>query len=108
MKSRLISLFSGCGGLDLGFRQAGFEVGAAYDVDPVALRSYARNQGTDSLWRTHRTRIHEADLSTIRAKDIIADWIEHEVLSPIGVIGGPPCQAFSASNVRKKPDDPRI
>src|SRR5438552_3735383 len=108
MKHRVLSLFSGCGGLDQGFRDAGFEIGAAYDVDASALRSYDRNLRASSSWGAPKTRVHLADLSKISPKEIICDWIANEDAPPAGVVGGPPCQAFSLSNVNKRPDDPRI
>jgi len=45
-KSRFISLFSGCGGLDLGFTQAGFECANAYDSDPAAVETHRSNFGS--------------------------------------------------------------
>ena len=41
--STVLSLFSGCGGLDLGFEQAGFKVGLAYDLRAPAIESYNKN-----------------------------------------------------------------
>jgi site-specific DNA-cytosine methylase len=38
-----VSLFSGCGGLDMGFIQAGFNGVAAFDFDPTAVETYSRN-----------------------------------------------------------------
>ena len=50
-KPRFISLFSGCGGLDLGFINAGFAPVAAYDVWPLALDNYRKNIGDHAyLW----------------------------------------------------------
>ena len=45
MKPSVISLFSGCGGLDLGFIKAGFEILFANDIDKEACESYERNIG---------------------------------------------------------------
>lgn len=107
MHLRLLSLFSGCGGLDQGFRDAGFEIGAAYDANLPALRSYSRNHGPASLFGSPNTRIHLADLSDTAPAQIVADWELNEHAAPVGVIGGPPCQAFSVGNSRPKLDDPR-
>ncbi|WP_138437022.1 DNA cytosine methyltransferase [Marinobacter shengliensis] len=40
---KFVSLFSGCGGLDLGFTQAGFQPVAAYDSWPLAVENYSLN-----------------------------------------------------------------
>lgn len=76
-KPKLLSLFSGCGGMDLGFVQAGFEVVWANDFNADAGRTYVRNFGP------HMTvgSIQDVDLSTLPAADIIT--------------GGFPCQDFS-------------
>src|SRR6201995_1672664 len=51
-KPRVLDLFSGCGGLSLGFQAAGFEIAAAVEIDPFAARSHALNFGTtkDAAW----------------------------------------------------------
>ncbi|WP_042250746.1 DNA cytosine methyltransferase [Nitrospina gracilis] len=38
-----LSLFSGCGGFDLGFQKEGFRCVGAYDIDPVALKTHQKN-----------------------------------------------------------------
>ena len=42
-KYRVASLFSGCGGLDLGFIKSGFEIVWANDIDPDAVKTYKTN-----------------------------------------------------------------
>ena len=85
----LLSLFSGCGGLDLGFEQAGFSVGLAYDIRPHAIASWNRN-------RPGHHNGHIADLSVVLLKDMDRAYGQRFV--PSGVIGGPPCQSFSRAN----------
>lgn len=94
----LLSLYSGCGGLDLGFERAGFDVGLAYDIRANSISSWNRN-------RPGKACGHVADLRTIRLADMDRDHGTRFV--PSGVIGGPPCQSFSRANSSASPDDPR-
>ena len=94
----LLSLFSGCGGLDLGFERAGFRVGLAYDVRSDSIDSWNRN-------RRGPTRGHVADLTAIRFADIDRHFDAR--FTPSALIGGPPCQSFSRANRSPVPHDPR-
>ena len=94
----ILCLFSGCGGLDSGFEQAGFKVGLAYDIRKQAIASWNRN-------RTGKVRGHVADLRSIGFEDMDRDFGNRFV--PSGVIGGPPCQSFSQANSLRSDDDPR-
>ncbi len=81
------SLFSGCGGLDLGFEASGFRTSRAYDLDAFAVKTFNRNL---------RGRAMRADLS-----------IERPPLgSPDILLAGSPCQGFSTAG-RRDPHDPR-
>lgn len=96
----IISLFSGCGGMDLGFQRQGFIPIIAIDSDQTAVETYNRN---------HSPRTAQVgDLSKLSGQNIIR-LIEERALEvrPRGVIGGPPCQSFSISNVHGKSKDPR-
>jgi len=87
---KTVSLYSGAGGLDIGFRKAGFEVIWANDYDKNACESYAKNIGNH-----------------IRCGDInnfIDDLPNSEDVDL--VIGGPPCQGFSVAG-KMDPKDPR-
>src|SRR5688572_28023481 len=72
----LLSLFSGCGGLDEGFVQAGFRVGAAYEIHYAAARSYSRNHGALSIRRPNvpRTHVYVDDLSRLAPTSIVRNW----------------------------------
>jgi len=96
----VVSLFSGCGGLDLGFFQAGFRPVLAVDVDPAACITYEANHP--------HGRVLKKNLSDLSSGYICQRLEELPApVRPVGVIGGPPCQAFSLGNVHKNGDDPR-
>lgn len=95
----ILSLFSGCGGLDLGFTQAGFKIGLAYEKRTNAVASYNKNIGRG------KEIAHVADITTLSIEKMDEDFGER--FAPIGVVGGPPCQSFSRGNRSRKPDDPR-
>ncbi len=80
---RLVDLFCGTGGFSRGAHMAGFEVAAAFDVDPILTSSYARNFPD--------TKLVLHDVSTLSA-----ERLEREAGGPVdGIFGGPPCQGFS-------------
>ena len=93
---KICSLFSGGGGLDLGFAAAGFDPVLAVDHDPAATESYARN--------LCRTRVEIADLAGEGLRELAA---RAKGLGVRGVVGGPPCQGFSNGNVGRGLHDPR-
>jgi DNA (cytosine-5)-methyltransferase 1 len=93
IRKNVFSLFSGCGGLDLGFKQAGFNVIAAVDNWADALKTHSLNfPGTEII---------NTDLGNIDIKLLNKFNGKIDV-----VIGGPPCQGFSISGKRDI-NDPR-
>ena len=93
----LLSLFCGAGGLDQGFREAGFKTRVAIDIDKFAIESFRFNHPEAAAV------VRDINALTVRDLDDLADG----ELEPIGVIGGPPCQSFSVSKVHQSDDDPR-
>ena len=91
----VISLFSGCGGLDLGFERAGFEVPVANEFDPTIFETFKVNHP--------KTHLIEGDVRQITKTDIIP-FIHGEV---DGIIGGPPCQSWSEAGALRGIDDER-
>ena len=87
-----IDLFSGAGGLSLGFEQAGFDVISAVEIDPVHAAVHKYNFPKCNTICT--------DISDLSGEDLSAD-MEIDV-----IIGGPPCQGFSLIGKRDM-DDPR-
>jgi DNA (cytosine-5)-methyltransferase 1 len=90
--ARIVDLFSGAGGLALGFTWAGFETLAAVDHDRKALATYARNDPRDGI-------AIDADLAKPDQLSSVLLEIEHRAGSE-GVdvlVGGPPCQGFSTA-----------
>ena len=79
----LLSLFSGCGGLDLGFKRAGFKIPIANEFDKNIFETFKKNH--------HDTHLIEGDIRKISKNDIIP-YLSGEI---IGIIGGPPCQSWS-------------
>jgi DNA (cytosine-5)-methyltransferase 1 len=86
---KTLSLFCGCGGLDMGFKNAGFEIIWANDIDHYACQTYAANFGDHVI---------EGDIFKI-ALDDIPDF---DVL-----IGGFPCQPFSMMGEQRGFEDAR-
>ncbi|GAB3862522.1 DNA cytosine methyltransferase [Nocardioides maradonensis] len=86
---RIIDLFAGCGGLTAGFHETGrYEPVAAVESDRQAAATYAQNFGD---------HVHVGD---------IAAWAAVSMPRAEVVVGGPPCQGFSALG-RRDPNDPR-
>lgn len=86
---KVISLFSGGGGLDLGFEKAGFEILLANEYDR-------------SIWATY-----EANFSAPLDRRSITDIPDEDIPEADGVIGGPPCQSWSEAGAHRGIEDRR-
>ena len=89
-KYKVVSLFSGAGGMDLGFIQAGFDIIWANDIIPEAIETYKKNIGNHIVF---------GDIRMISSNDIPDN--------PDVIIGGFPCQGFSIANTRRSMEDQR-
>lgn len=98
---KVVSLFCGAGGLDLGFIDAGFEVCYAVDSDAAAIRTYNRNHPGE-LGKV--MDLLETDVEQL-CNLVIKECGKSTQVS--GIIGGPPCQGFSQGNVGRHAGDPR-
>lgn len=85
----IISLFSGAGGLDLGFEKAGFNIIWANEYDKTIWETYEKN---------HNTPLDKRDIREISSEDIP---------DCDGIIGGPPCQSWSEAGAQRGIEDSR-
>lgn len=88
---KAISLFSGAGGMDVGFKAAGFDVVAANEMDKYACETFRANHP--------ESKLIEGDI------DICGEEL-HSYRGVDVVFGGPPCQGFSVAG-KMNPNDPR-
>jgi len=87
---RVVSLFAGCGGLDLGFEKAGFDVVWANEFDATIHATYRLNHP--------KTELNTSDIRNLAIEDIP---------DCDGIIGGPPCQSWSLGGKSLGLDDER-
>jgi DNA-cytosine methyltransferase len=95
MKNTMIDLFAGVGGLSLGFEMCGFDVVLANEYDPSIAEAYIKNRNNPNLI--------VADITTLPIEETFGKYRGLVDL----VVGGPPCQGFSAKGKRKSINDPR-
>lgn len=89
----IISLFSGAGGLDLGFKNAGFEIVVANEYDKSIWETYEKN---------HTAPLIKGDIRNIKSDVFLKNSKEID-----GVIGGPPCQSWSEAGALRGISDDR-
>ena len=90
IQPKAISLFSGAGGMDIGFEQAGYKIVWANDFDVSACLTYEKNLGPKIVHGDIREHLHK--LKSFYGVDVI--------------FGGPPCQGFSVAG-KMDPEDER-
>jgi DNA (cytosine-5)-methyltransferase 1 len=94
-KNTFFDLFSGAGGMSVGFRNAGFSKVASVEIDKDASATIRRNFPASHHFEQNIQEIQASEIDTIVQQ------------RPINIVcGGPPCQGFSVAGLRKA-DDPR-
>ena len=94
-KLKVLDLFSGCGGLSLGFKLAGFKIEGAIDHDKDSIKTFKKNFGEGKFFVKDINEINE-------------EFIKKNFKNIDVIIGGPPCQGFSNANRwQKNYSDPR-
>ncbi|OGO76908.1 MAG: DNA (cytosine-5-)-methyltransferase [Clostridiales bacterium GWB2_37_7] len=86
---KLVSLFAGAGGMDLGFKKAGFKVIWANEYDSAIWETYEKN---------HESFLDHRDIRKIKSS---------EIPECDGIIGGPPCQSWSEAGALRGIEDER-
>jgi DNA-cytosine methyltransferase len=95
---KLISLYTGCGGLDLGFEAAGFDTAVAVEIDPEAVATLRHNRDWPVLDR---------DIHSISSTELLSA-AGLQVGEADALIGGPPCQPFSKAGYWASGDTLRL
>lgn len=94
----LIDLFSGAGGMSLGFKHAGFDIALANDIEKACVDTYTHNH----------PEVPEQNIVLDDIKNLLTyakQLLPNKEIDLI--IGGPPCQGFSNANRQRLIDDPR-
>lgn len=101
-KGMFVDLFSGAGGLALGFVWAGWKPIIANDIDARAIATHKRNLPGEAI------------VGDINSEEVISTIVDACTQArrenpdlPLFVIGGPPCQGFSTANTRRGAEDVR-
>lgn len=90
MTKKIVSLFSGAGGLDKGFEQAGFDIVWANEYD-------------STIWETFEYNFPNTNLDKRSVRNVPSD----DIPDCIGIIGGPPCQSWSEAGALRGINDSR-
>lgn len=93
----VLDLFSGCGGISLGFKLAGFNISGGIDIDPDSIKTFQKNFPKSKA-----------------VCESLLEYSDDKILNDFGnkdidvIVGGPPCQGFSSANRwNKENEDPR-
>ena len=97
---KAVSIFTGAGGLDIGFERAGFEIISTLEIHPKYCETIRVNQKKQiplpspesDRFYFEGTNVINADIASVKGKELVEGVEEVDCL-----IGGPPCQAFSSA-----------
>jgi DNA (cytosine-5)-methyltransferase 1 len=93
----VLDLFSGCGGISLGFKLAGFNISGGIDINPESIKTFKKN--------FPKSKAICESLLEYSDERIIKDFSKEKIDV---IVGGPPCQGFSSANRwQKENEDPR-
>jgi DNA (cytosine-5)-methyltransferase 1 len=98
----IVDLFSGAGGLSLGFHWAGWRAVIANDIDPTFLETYKNNIGGEVI----AGDIRDKKIFEVIVQKALEAKKKYPKL-PLVVIGGPPCQGFSTAGKKRSMEDER-
>jgi DNA (cytosine-5)-methyltransferase 1 len=99
MRKSFISLFAGVGGLDHGFKQAGWDCLYASDINAQAVSTLLANSDESTV-------VEQADVTELSGSDILARVGANRGEIPL-LVGGPPCQSWSSAGHQLGWEDPR-
>jgi DNA (cytosine-5)-methyltransferase 1 len=92
----VLDVFSGCGGISLGFLMAGFEPIACLDSEPLAAATYTRNLLAGMKPALRKAVGQGRDIRAIDPSDFLRECGFSQPLRAVDVlVGGPPCQAYA-------------
>lgn len=97
-RPRIVDLFSGCGGLFLGFHRAGARSVGGVEIDSIAAESYATNFHADAPADEFAAHALARDITSAHntPRAVLESWGHDNHESAVDVIvGGPPCPAFA-------------
>ncbi|MBU0744890.1 MAG: DNA cytosine methyltransferase, partial [Gammaproteobacteria bacterium] len=101
-KINTLALFSGGGGLDLGFSVADFNIILSSDIDPYSCKTLEQNQTRKPYLIKHPVLCEDVRNISYKSLRNVTGKVDIDF-----IIGGPPCQAFSVFGRRKGLKDPR-
>jgi DNA (cytosine-5)-methyltransferase 1 len=97
---KVIDFFSGCGGVSVGLRQAGFDIAIGLDFDAKAAETFQANFPKALFYNTDIRKLDEKELAS-------AFSVKNKKNDPLVLVACAPCQPFSTQNKAKSEDDVR-
>lgn len=104
LERQFISFFSGALGLDIGLHDGGLDCIALNEFDPIACGTIVSN--LDRIYGEKKPRLYGCDIRELTASSLCSE-LQIEPGQLFGIVGGPPCQAFSTAGRRLGLNDKR-